>query len=188
MRNFEGLKSQSPSSPFIAQDDVGGFVVRNYGLRILSRTRYRPQVRLTPADAVTGCLFGHKTDAAEDLAKSLSMNLNQAGLSIHLFIEIAIMRCKSWEEVMILLLNMKRLMPLTTYYGLCSPVHLMLNALATINNIKVESFFFENDQRLFFRGIEWASTQEKIYLKLLHKLILKHIYKQNPPWSLTGYS
>ena len=103
------------------------------------------------------------------------MNLNQAGLSILLFIEIAIMRCKSWEEVMILLLNMKRLMPLTTYYELCSPVHLMINALATINNIKVESFFFENDQRLFFRGIKWASTQEKTYLKLLHKLILKQI-------------
>ena len=143
MRNFEELKTQAPNSPLIAQDDVGGFVLENYGLRILSSTRYRPQVGMTP---VTGCLFGHKTDAADDLARSLSMDIHQAGLSIHLFIEIAVMRCKSWEEVMILLLNLKRLMPLNTYYELCSPVNLMINALGTINNVKVENFFFENNK------------------------------------------
>ena len=165
MKNFEGLKQQAPNSPFIALQDVGGFVLRNYGLRILATTKYKPTVGMSPADAVTGILFGHKSDAAEDLSRSLSMDVHQAGLSIHLFIEIAIMRCRSWEECMIFLLKLKRLLPLNLYYELCSPIHLMTNALSIINNVKLESFFFENNQRLFFRGIEWmVSTQESPFV------------------------
>lgn len=164
MRDFEGLKNQPINSPFIAQSDVGGYVLRNHGLRILATTKYKPTAGMTPADAVTGCLFGQGSDAAEDLSKSLSMDIHQAGLSIHLFLEIATLRCKSWEEVMLLLMNMKRLMPLTTYYELCSPIYLMINAIGTINNVKVESFFFEDAKRLFFRGIEWALTQGKTFV------------------------
>ena len=62
------------------------------------------------------------------------------------------------------MINLKRLLPLHVYFELCSPIHLMLNALGIIHNVRVESFFGQNQQRLYFRGIEWASNQAETFI------------------------
>ena len=94
LKGFEGLQSQSQNSPFLAIADVGAYMLRNFGLQILSGTKYRPQVGLSPAETVTGCLFGHRSSASIDLAKSLSVDIHQAGLTIHRFIEISVLLCR----------------------------------------------------------------------------------------------
>ena len=153
--------------------DFGLLTILDQGLRILYSTQYRPVENKVDIDHVCSVIMGDGSKHADILKK-------QIGPQAYPLVSLCqLATCKlTFSEMLVFLINLKRVLHPDQFYKCCTPMLLNLGGLGkTYNSVAKEGYLATGS--IIWRSLEWTRKREPgiqtvlvnaNYKELLHPL------------------
>ena len=167
------IHQQPRNSDYLTLGDFGLLTILDQGLRILYSTQYKPVENRVDVDHVCSVIMGDGSDHAAILKQ-------QIGPQAYPLVSLSqLATCKlTYSEMLVFLINLKRVLYPEQFYKCCTPMLLNLGGLGKIYNSVAKEGYLTN-RSIIWRALEWERVREpevqtvlvnSNYKELLHSL------------------